>query len=284
MRTRREGRSVPGRDAEHVAVADLMCRDVICVRPEMSVIALVDLTLARDLAFAPVVDARGRVVGVVTTDDLARATWDSHVIGRARTVEDIMTPFAFTLARSATIGRAAALMAYEGVNRIVIVEPSGAVAGVVSGVDVMRWLARQAGYVVPGPGPSAPALASDAAPPNLVMVVDDDATTREELAEILREEGYEVVTAANGKDALRALRAGQRPGLILLDLAMPVMDGDAFASELRRDPGLVELPVVLLSGQSAAREIATRVEARACLVKPVTYPALLDTVERFCAA
>jgi CheY-like chemotaxis protein len=237
--------------------------------------------LTRDLAFAPVVDARGRIVGVVTGDDLARATWDPRVIGQARTVDDIMMPFAFTLARSASVGRAAALMAYEGVTRIVIVEPSGAVAGVVSGIDVMRWLARQAGYVVPGHGPLDRPDARDAA---LVMVVDDDATTREELAELLREEGYEVVTAANGKDALRALRTGQRPALILLDLAMPVMDGNTFASELRSDPRLVELPVVLLSGQSSAREIAMRVEARACLVKPVTYPALLDTVEKYCAA
>ena len=278
MSTRRHDRSVRS-GADEVAVGEIMSRDVHCVRPEMSIVALADLLVHRDVSWAPVTDVHGRVVGVVSDAELARATWDPRVIGRARAVADIMMPFPFVLPIGATVARAAALMAYEGVHRIVIVDAAGAVAGVLSGADVMRWLARGAGYAVPG----GPHVDPDA-PACLVMVVDDDSYAREELAELLREEGYAVVTAANGRDALHALRAGHRPALILLDLAMPVMDGGSFAAELRKDPTLGAPPVVLMSAQSSARAVAARVEARACLVKPVTFPALLDTVERFRAA
>jgi CheY-like chemotaxis protein/predicted transcriptional regulator len=284
MSTRRHDVSKRGSGADAVALSEVMNRDVICVRQEMSIVALADLMLTRDLTSAPVVDARGRVVGMVTCTDLARATWDPQVIAHARTVADIMMNYPFTLSSSASLARAAALMAYEGVHRVVVVEPSGSVAGIVSGADVMRWLARKEGFVVPGytqhgreehtgPHPTS----------NLIMIVDDDTTIRDELAELLREEGYGVVTAANGRDALTVLRAGERPSVILLDLAMPIMDGRSFATELRKDPDLIELPVVLLSAQGNAREVAARVEAQACLVKPVPYVTLLDTVERFCA-
>jgi CheY-like chemotaxis protein/predicted transcriptional regulator len=270
--------------SDDVPVSAVMSRDVLCVPPDMTLAALAELMLGKHVANAPVCDARGRVVGLVSLSDLARASWDrDHA--RAACVGDVMMPFVFTLAASASVARAAALMAYEGVGRVVVVEPDGQVAGIVSAVDVMRWLARAEGYVVPGYTRHDPAVADDAAlAGNRVLVVDDDADIRQQLAEILAEEGYDVITAANGREALDRLRDGGRPSLILMDLSMPVMDGWALRAELKKDPRMQEIPVVLLSGQGNAREEATRLDAHACLVKPVPYPTLLGTVQKFCAA
>ncbi len=271
-----------GTGGDDVALADVMSRDVIAVRCDTTIAALAELMIDRGVPSAPVIDDRGRPCGVVTLSDLARSMWSATL--RPSRVDEIMTPFAFTLAESATVSRAAALMAYEGVHRIVVVGPDGALAGVVSSVDVMRWIARADGYVVPGYAQVDRSASAPRSGANVVLVIDDDSDIRDELADLLRDEGYQVVTAADGREALRVLRHDVRPGLILLDLGMPVMDGRAFSAELRRDPALRDTPVVLLSGQGDARETAARLEARACLVKPVPYPTLLGTVERFCAA
>jgi CheY-like chemotaxis protein/predicted transcriptional regulator len=266
--------------SDDVPVSAVMSRDVMSVPPDMTLAAVAELMLRTHVRNAPVCDARGRVVGIVSLSDLARAGWADAA---AATVADVMMPFVFTLAASASIARAAALMAYEGVGRVVVVEPDGQLAGIVSSVDVMRWLARAEGYVVPGYTRHDP-VGEEAGASNRVLVVDDDADIRQQLAEILAEEGYDVITAANGREALERLRDGGRPSLILLDLRMPVMDGWALRAELKKDPRMQQIPVVLLSGQGNAREEATRLDAHACLVKPVPYPTLLGTVQKFCAA
>jgi CBS-domain-containing membrane protein len=67
---------------------------------------------------------------------------------RERTVRDIMMPLSFTLPESAPIARAAALMAYEGVHRVVVISPAGNVVGILSSLDVLGWLARESGYLM----------------------------------------------------------------------------------------------------------------------------------------
>src|SRR5688572_24595203 len=80
-----------------------------------------------------------------------------------------------------------------------------------------------------------------------ILVVDDMAIFREPLAACLKHEGYATVCAANGKEALTAV-VRKRPDLILLDLAMPVMDGLTFLRHLRGNPATSALPVILLTG------------------------------------
>jgi CheY-like chemotaxis protein len=115
-----------------------------------------------------------------------------------------------------------------------------------------------------------------------VLLVEDDADLRAAVAEILEDEGFEVHVAENGQDALAELDAlgllGQRPCLVLLDLMMPVMDGFTFMKRLRADPGLRQVPVVVLS--ASVNEPPEG--ARAMLRKPFEIPALLDTVMGFC--
>src|SRR5215831_16703157 len=89
----------------------------------------------------------------------------------------------------------------------------------------------------------------------LLMVVDDDEDIREVLKLFLEAEGYRVVTAADGRDALQQLQSQEQPSLILLDLMMPGMDGEQFMGAIRRSP-FRNIPVVIMSGH---REAANKV-------------------------
>ena len=81
-----------------------------------------------------------------------------------------------------------------------------------------------------------------------VLVVEDDDDIREIFAQILEEAGYVVTWAANGQDALVALRSGAPlPGVIFLDLMMPIMDGWAFCRSRWKSRTLREIPVILIS-------------------------------------
>jgi signal transduction histidine kinase/ActR/RegA family two-component response regulator len=112
-----------------------------------------------------------------------------------------------------------------------------------------------------------------------VLIVEDDDDIRLALADLLERRGYEVSTAANGADAFALLRAGQRPSLILLDLMMPVMDGEGFCDLLRDDPVLAEIPVLIVSADTAAAVKAERCRAAGFLVKPVSAETLIERLE-----
>ncbi|HTP49674.1 MAG TPA: response regulator [Anaeromyxobacteraceae bacterium] len=79
-----------------------------------------------------------------------------------------------------------------------------------------------------------------------VLVVDDDRDIRESLVELLESEGYQVSSAANGRDALAEARR-TRPDVILLDQMMPVMCGREFQAAQARDPSLAGIPVLRIS-------------------------------------
>src|SRR5438067_13207511 len=79
-----------------------------------------------------------------------------------------------------------------------------------------------------------------------ILVVEDDASIRGLLSEVLRDDGYEVSEASNGVEALEA-EGERRPNLIVLDLMMPIMDGWTFVEECRRNRSSEEVPIVLTS-------------------------------------
>jgi CheY-like chemotaxis protein len=116
-----------------------------------------------------------------------------------------------------------------------------------------------------------------------VMVVDDDEAIRYLAKLLLEGEGFRVATAADGLDAWRQLEAGASPSLILLDLMMPRMDGEQFLHTLRAS-ARASIPVVVMSGHSAASAMAQQLEASACLTKPFELEELLETVWRFTGA
>ncbi len=114
-----------------------------------------------------------------------------------------------------------------------------------------------------------------------VMVIDDDPDILEVTRFVLENAGYRVATAANGADALASLREA-KPGLILLDLMMPVMNGWEFRAEQTRDPELAAVPVVVITGAGNAAARAAPAGVAGLLEKPVDLDTLLSAVGRYC--
>ena len=114
------------------------------------------------------------------------------------------------------------------------------------------------------------------------MIVEDDLDIRDALTQILEFEGYNVLSAENGQDALARLRDGEKPSLILLDLMMPVMDGWQFRVEQQKDANLNTIPVVIISADGRVYQKASAIGAVGYLKKPVELEVLLSTVERHC--
>jgi two-component system, chemotaxis family, chemotaxis protein CheY len=114
----------------------------------------------------------------------------------------------------------------------------------------------------------------------LVLVIDDDHDSRESMADILDLRGYSAVQAENGQNAFEILKTMLHfPSLILLDLAMPIMDGHEFLKLRARDPILFDIPVVVVSGSLHSGAALEGVEAYLC--KPVNIARLVRIVEHY---
>jgi len=83
-----------------------------------------------------------------------------------------------------------------------------------------------------------------------VLVVEDNADTRQALEMILRLRGYSIVSAANGLEAMTYLEAGKPISLVILDLRMPIMDGWEVSRRMQADPALKDIPVIALSANA----------------------------------
>ena len=118
------------------------------------------------------------------------------------------------------------------------------------------------------------------AAPLTVMVVDDQALFRQSLQDRLRSDGYDVVSAENGAEALELLEAAPSPCVVLLDLMMPVMNGVEFLHALDRRGETTDVRVMLVSGHGVLDRIALdskRIVAR--LQKPLEMTELRSALE-----
>jgi two-component system response regulator CpxR len=106
-----------------------------------------------------------------------------------------------------------------------------------------------------------------------VLVVDDDEAIRQVISEVLRDEGYDVVCAENGLQALSELQRERPPDLVLLDLMMPVMSGWEVLEQLQASDELSRIPVVVVSAMAAPG-------VHEYLPKPIDLDNLLSTVGR----
>jgi CheY-like chemotaxis protein len=110
-----------------------------------------------------------------------------------------------------------------------------------------------------------------------VLVVEDHEDLRELLTVLLEGEGFSVQTAANGREALAALDES-RPALILLDLMMPVMNGDEFRARQLADPRYRDVPVICMTAAHDATTRAERLALDVCFQKPLDFDELLAAV------
>ena len=124
------------------------------------------------------------------------------------------------------------------------------------------------------------ALISQDSAARRVLVVDDDLSTREALTDLLQDRGYAVISAADGREALNYLRNSSPPGIVILDLMMPVMDGWEFLERQSRDPVLHDIPVIVLTATPPGALLLAKV----VLSKPVEPEFLIEIVERLLPA
>jgi CheY-like chemotaxis protein len=116
----------------------------------------------------------------------------------------------------------------------------------------------------------------------MILIVEDEPNIREVLAAVLEDEGYQTISAANGLEALTHLRQSpDRPGLILLDLGMPVMTGWEFREEQQREPALANIPVIVMSATLHLDQTAAGLNAVDCLDKPIDLDTLLGVIEHY---
>jgi CheY-like chemotaxis protein len=115
--------------------------------------------------------------------------------------------------------------------------------------------------------------------PGRILVVDDNDALRENLAEALELEGFDVAVAADGPGALARLHEDPSFAVVLLDLVMPGMDGRAVLTRIRDDPRLSALRVVITTGHTGSG-VRAGVPADAFLTKPFGVRELLAAIRR----
>ena len=129
------------------------------------------------------------------------------------------------------------------------------------------------------------ALPASAPAPRLVMVVDDSLTVRKFTTRLLTREGFEVITARDGIDALKLL-TDHSPDVILLDIEMPRMDGFEFAKTIKGDPKTAEIPVIMITSRTAEKHRNRAAELRVArfLGKPYQEDELLRSIRELTPA
>lgn len=121
-----------------------------------------------------------------------------------------------------------------------------------------------------------------AARPLLVLVVDDSVTVRKVTGRLLERHGMNVLTAKDGVDAMSVL-AEHRPDILLLDIEMPRMDGFEVATQVRQDPHLKDLPIIMITSRTGQkhRDRAMAIGVNDYLGKPYQESVLLQSIARW---
>ena len=120
-----------------------------------------------------------------------------------------------------------------------------------------------------------------------ILLIDDDIDFVDATKTILESKPYEVIVAYEGDEGLRKARE-ENPALILLDVIMPIKDGFSAAEQLKKDPQLSKIPVIILTSYSARRAGTSipvsrglELEAEDYIEKPISPEHLLNLVEKY---
>jgi len=113
-----------------------------------------------------------------------------------------------------------------------------------------------------------------------ILVVDDDAPIVTLMRSILREFGFDPVTATSGAEAIEMARDNP-PALVLLDKNMPGMNGADVARALRADPAFERLPILILSGEPMSAAELAEMKADGAVMKPFDVTALVEQIRKY---
>ncbi|MEK6372870.1 MAG: response regulator [Acidobacteriota bacterium] len=116
-----------------------------------------------------------------------------------------------------------------------------------------------------------------------ILVVDDDAPIVTLMRSLLREFGFDPVTALSGAEAIETARA-HPPALVLLDKNMPGMSGADVARALRADPAFERLPILILSGEPMSKAELAEMQADGAVMKPFDVTALVEEIRKYVVA
>jgi two-component system, cell cycle response regulator DivK len=115
-----------------------------------------------------------------------------------------------------------------------------------------------------------------------ILVVEDQADSRQIIRDMLAGTDYEITEAANGEEALRAI-ANQRPDLILMDIQLPIMDGYTATNQIKADPALRSIPIIAVTSYALAGE-ENKARAAGCdeyVTKPFSPRQLLAKIRQY---
>ena len=156
-------------------ISEIMQRNVLCVKPDLSLESLMIILLESGIGGVTVVQEKGHPIGMITKSDLLFQKHEDDMgeevetardlkVGNiemtmgpgfhvenlvTKTVGEVMTPYVYRLPEKASVSRAAALMAYQRIERVPVVSSKGDVVGMVFSMDVLRWLAKKTGFIMP---------------------------------------------------------------------------------------------------------------------------------------
>lgn len=111
-----------------------------------------------------------------------------------------------------------------------------------------------------------------------VLIIDDDLDTRAAAADVLYDAGYWPMSARNGLEALQMLRTGIKPVAMIVDLFMPLMDGEAFCEACDADPKFRTIPRVIMSVSTNGKLYLERKRAQAFVGKPMEPARLIEAI------
>lgn len=113
-----------------------------------------------------------------------------------------------------------------------------------------------------------------------ILIIEDEPTIATFIQEALGDEGHTTEVASCGADGLLHLQAGPPPDLVLLDLFMPMLDGRTVLEQMRADPRLVSVPVILMTGAvPGSQEFPNPAHYQATLTKPFSIDELIALVD-----
>jgi CBS domain-containing protein len=136
--------------ADIVPLTEIMSRNITCARRDLDAERVAELMVHNRIGCVPVVEEPGRPVGMITKLDLVEQlvanAREEPTTAVPRTAAELMMPLAIALGERATIAHAAALMANEEIHHVPVVDGEGRLIGVVSTMDIVRWLAHNDGF------------------------------------------------------------------------------------------------------------------------------------------